>query len=139
RTPQGKIDRRSLPPPAATPAVERAPIRPRTSLERQIAAVWTDVLRVEEVGIDSNFFELGGNSFQLIQVYGKLCQSVSGELLLVELFEFPTIRLLARRLSQTGETPASSQPSRAQIRQAQWEAVSRQQRIRTEIRENRSS
>src|SRR5205823_1688761 len=69
-TPNGKVDRRALPAlrPAQAPP-DRPFVPPRTPEEQQVAAIWADVLGVERVGVDDNFFERGGNSLSLIQVH----------------------------------------------------------------------
>jgi len=94
-TPNGKVDRNAL------PALEQinvgAPrkyVAPSTPTERLLSEVWREVLRVEQVGIDDNFFELRGDSILAIQIVAK-----AGELgvpvTLIHLFQYPTIRELA--------------------------------------------
>src|SRR5262249_5786556 len=62
-TPNGKVDRRALPAPDELNAnLTRTPVAPRTPLEEALAAMWTEVLRVEPIGVQDNFFELGGQS-----------------------------------------------------------------------------
>ncbi|HEX5709541.1 MAG TPA: phosphopantetheine-binding protein [Pyrinomonadaceae bacterium] len=73
-------------------------------MERKIADVWRETLGVEEVGGDDNFFDLGGHSLAMVKVYDRLQGALAGErlareLTLVEMFEHPTVRALARRLS----------------------------------------
>jgi non-ribosomal peptide synthase protein (TIGR01720 family) len=70
-TPSGKTDRRALPGPA--PAATGGPrTAPRTDTERRIARIWADVLGVEQVGADDNFFHLGGDSILSMQVVSRL-------------------------------------------------------------------
>ncbi|MFD6285592.1 non-ribosomal peptide synthase/polyketide synthase [Streptomyces sp. NPDC060205] len=73
-TPNGKTDRRALPAPGpAHTAVAAGPrTAPRTATERRIAHVWTDVLGVEDIGVDDNFFVLGGDSILSMQVVSRL-------------------------------------------------------------------
>ncbi|MBV8201195.1 MAG: amino acid adenylation domain-containing protein, partial [Acidobacteria bacterium] len=61
-TPSGKIDRRALPEPAASGAVQRELVLPRTPLERYLADLWRDALPAGSFGVEDNFFALGGNS-----------------------------------------------------------------------------
>ncbi|HLL83070.1 MAG TPA: amino acid adenylation domain-containing protein, partial [Longimicrobium sp.] len=69
-TPNGKVDRRALPAPEyAGSAVHTAP---RDETEQRIARVWAEVLGVEEVGVEDNFFDLGGDSLLLMRVYTRL-------------------------------------------------------------------
>ncbi|MFC4857850.1 non-ribosomal peptide synthetase [Actinophytocola glycyrrhizae] len=109
-TPTGKLDRRALPAPG-----ERASSAgyepPRTELERRLAEIWRTVLGTEQVGIHDTFFDIGGNSTALIQVYGHLVSVTSREVSLQELYEHPTIAAFARHL---GDTPdPAPEPARA--------------------------
>ncbi|MFF8644011.1 non-ribosomal peptide synthase/polyketide synthase [Streptomyces sp. NPDC015345] len=71
-TPNGKIDRRALPAPGPTQAVDGPRTAPRTDTERRIARIWADVLGIDEVGADDNFFALGGDSILSMQVVSRL-------------------------------------------------------------------
>jgi len=80
-------------------------LAPRTATERQIAAIWQEVLSVPQVGISDNFFELGGHSLLATQVITRLRDAFGVELPLRNLFESPTVAALAaifdaRRLGQ---------------------------------------
>jgi amino acid adenylation domain-containing protein len=68
RTPNGKIDRKSLPDPLHHSPVGETVIPPRTDAEKRLATIWEKTLSVEKVGIDRNFFELGGHSLLAMQV-----------------------------------------------------------------------
>ena len=74
-----------------------AGLSPRDDLERSIASVWREILQVESVGIDASFFDVGGNSLLLLEVQARLAQ-LGGALTVVDLFQSPTIRDLARRM-----------------------------------------
>jgi amino acid adenylation domain-containing protein len=101
-TPNGKVDRRALPTPRMEDAVgPRAFIAPRTEVERALAAIWSEVLRVELVGIEDNFFELGGHSLLAAQVVSRVREEMSVDVPLRLLFEQPTITLLAAHLEAT--------------------------------------
>ncbi|HXO43037.1 MAG TPA: amino acid adenylation domain-containing protein, partial [Thermoanaerobaculia bacterium] len=67
-TANGKLDRKALPAPDAAPGGANEYLPPRTPVERELAAIWAAVLRVERVGVDENFFELGGDSILTLQV-----------------------------------------------------------------------
>jgi len=73
--PNGKLDRARLPAPDWTTAGTTDYVAPRTATERALAAVWADVLRVERVGVDDNFFSLGGDSILSIQVVAQARQA----------------------------------------------------------------
>jgi acyl carrier protein len=79
------------------------PLLPRNQMERTIAACWRDVLALTEIDIDRTFFELGGQSLQLVQVVGRLQTTLGREIGVVEMFRYPTVRTLARHLAAHGE------------------------------------
>ncbi|OUL34271.1 non-ribosomal peptide synthetase [Nostoc sp. T09] len=98
-TPNGKLDRKALPKPERVRLeLEGNYVAPRTPTEKQIAEIWTQVLRLERVGIHNNFFELGGHSLLGIQVVSRLRQALQVEILMSNLFELPTIADLAQRV-----------------------------------------
>jgi amino acid adenylation domain-containing protein len=89
-TPNGKVDRKALPePPAVKDSRYIAPVSKR---EKTIAAVWKEVLKRDEVGIDDNFFASGGNSLDIIQLSSRLNQVLEKEIDVITLFEYTTIR-----------------------------------------------
>jgi acyl carrier protein len=94
-TSNGKIDRRALPLP--NPELNRSVdyVAPDNPTQEAIAAIFGQVLKLEKVGIDDNFFEIGGNSLQATQVISRLRENLSLELPLRYLFEQPTIEDLA--------------------------------------------
>ncbi|MEU1423136.1 non-ribosomal peptide synthase/polyketide synthase [Kitasatospora sp. NPDC005751] len=71
-TPSGKADRRALPDPGPAQAAAGRRVAPRTDTERRIARIWSDVLGIEEIGADDNFFVLGGDSILSMQVVSRL-------------------------------------------------------------------
>jgi amino acid adenylation domain-containing protein/non-ribosomal peptide synthase protein (TIGR01720 family) len=92
-TSNGKLDRKALPAPDADQQ-RQAYVAPRSELERQIAEVWADVLKVEKVGLEENFFELGGDSIISIQVVSRARQS-GIRFTPKQLFEHQTVQGLA--------------------------------------------
>jgi natural product biosynthesis luciferase-like monooxygenase protein len=104
-TPNGKIDRRALPAPDQRAARALAPAsEPTDGLQRRLAAIWCEVLGRPAVGVDDNFFDLGGHSLLTIQVASRLGQLLGRAVPITDLFRFPTIRGLAAHLG--GEAPA---------------------------------
>ncbi|HYX25277.1 MAG TPA: amino acid adenylation domain-containing protein [Thermoanaerobaculia bacterium] len=94
-----KVDRRALPDPDRGAWGAPAEIEePRSEMERTIAAIWRELLALDRVGIDDNFFDSGGHSLLTVRVYHRLRKALNRELPLVALFEYPTIRALARYL-----------------------------------------
>jgi phthiocerol/phenolphthiocerol synthesis type-I polyketide synthase E len=73
---------------------------PRTGLEASLAALWTSVLGVEQVGADQDFFSLGGNSLVAIQLIAQIRKAEGVRLPIRVLFEAPTIALLAARIEE---------------------------------------
>jgi amino acid adenylation domain-containing protein/non-ribosomal peptide synthase protein (TIGR01720 family) len=75
-TPTGKVNRAALPAPDhERPTMSTAYLAPRTEIERILCQIWTGLLNVEKVGIDDDFFELGGDSILAIQMIGKADQA----------------------------------------------------------------
>jgi polyketide synthase PksN len=109
RTPNGKVDRRALPVPGA-PAVSGPP--PTTELERLIAKTWCEVLRVERVAVDQNFFDAGGDSLRLTEVLAGLRDQLAPQLSRMDMFRYPTVRAMARHLGGAGVTEPSDEPGR---------------------------
>ncbi|MEW6367290.1 MAG: amino acid adenylation domain-containing protein [Acidobacteriota bacterium] len=108
-TPNGKIDRARLP--APDPQHNEAVVdyvEPKGDIERTISTIWREVLRVERVGANDNFFDLGGHSLLLSQVYSTLVKTLGREIKLLDLFKFPTVGALARHLAQPGEATGAS-------------------------------
>ncbi|WP_223812469.1 lytic murein transglycosylase [Pseudomonas savastanoi] len=85
-TANGKLDRKALPAPDAS-QLQATYIAPQGDLEQQLAAIWADVLKVEQVGRSDNFFELGGHSLLATQVISRIRQQLDVELSLRDLFE----------------------------------------------------
>ncbi|TWV29510.1 amino acid adenylation domain-containing protein, partial [Streptomyces misionensis] len=71
-TPNGKTDRRALPAPGPGQTADGPCTAPRTDTERRVARIWADVLGIEDVGADDNFFALGGDSILSMQVVSRL-------------------------------------------------------------------
>jgi len=116
-TPNGKVDRRALPAPAGVrPGARRRTAE--TEMEERVAAVWAEVLGLEEVGVEDNFFDLGGHSLLLVKLQARLAAAVGGEVRVVELFQYPTVRALAGRLSGGGNRAGSAAVSEGDQRGA---------------------
>lgn len=103
-TPTGKVDRRALPEPnRAQPGPQSHVITPRTSLEKVIAAVWVELLNLEQIDINENFFDLGGHSLLVTQVLLRVQDTLQIEISLPQFFDAPTIAGLAKSIL-TGST-----------------------------------
>jgi natural product biosynthesis luciferase-like monooxygenase protein len=106
RTPNGKIDRKALPAPHAGPGVEPAPeSQPHTDVEQMVAGIWQDVLHTPRVGLDQNFFDLGGHSLLTMQVLARVRSATGRQLPITDMFRFPTVRSLASHLARGDDPP----------------------------------
>jgi len=119
-TPSGKADRAALPAPGAgRPELGTPFIGPRDGLERSIAALWRQVLGVDQVGADDNFFDLGGHSLLMSELKARLTETLQREVSMVELFQYPTVGSLASYLSRpagAGQQPVAGAHDRAEGR-----------------------
>ncbi|MDZ8261463.1 non-ribosomal peptide synthetase [Nostoc sp. ChiQUE01b] len=100
-TPNGKVDRRALRAPENLRPELTAPFQaPQSDIEKIIAQAWQEVLHLEKVGINDNFFDLGGHSLLIVELNHKLKKDLSKDISIVEIFQNPTINLLAEYLKQ---------------------------------------
>jgi amino acid adenylation domain-containing protein len=101
-TPNGKVNRQALPAPQYTRIELEGPfVAPRTHAETQVAAIWTEILKLDRVGVYDNFFALGGHSLLATQVVSRLRLAFPHvELPLRLLFEMPTVAGLALAIVQ---------------------------------------
>ncbi|ASS75393.1 hypothetical protein CIG75_10585 [Tumebacillus algifaecis] len=102
-TPNGKIDRSALPAPELTRDGMADYIAPQTPLEEQLAAIWSELLGMERVGREDNFFALGGHSLLATQAASRIRHRLGADVPLRVLFEQPTLAALAELLSAAGE------------------------------------
>ena len=100
-THNGKIDRAALPPPDADNVLREGESEAaRTPTEERVAAIVTALLNLDAVGIDDNFFMLGGHSLLGTQIIGQISETFGVDMPLRSLFEAPTVRLLAEEIEQ---------------------------------------
>jgi len=92
RTPNGKLDRKALPAPEPVRAESYAP--PQTLEQETVAAIWAETLGVERVGVQDNFFDLGGHSLAIAGAHRKIQDKLGIEFPLIAMFEHPTIESL---------------------------------------------
>jgi amino acid adenylation domain-containing protein len=104
-TATGKVDRRALPEPeAGRDTVVQDFVAPRTPVEETLARIWSEVLKIEKVGIHDDFFDLGGHSLLATQLISRVRENFNVDLALRLVFESPTIAGLALKI----ETAKSS-------------------------------
>lgn len=92
----------------ARPNTASTYVAPTTDLERQIVAIWQDVLGLDQVGIRDNFFDLGGHSLLAVRLFNKLKKIAGQNLPLSTLFEAPTVEQLASLLRKDAPAPTWS-------------------------------
>ncbi|MEG3875939.1 amino acid adenylation domain-containing protein [Microcoleus sp. herbarium7] len=128
-TPNGKVDYLALPVPENRLDLKRDYVMPKTEAERLIAEVWQEILQLEKVGINDNFFEIGGHSLLLVKVQAKLHKVLERNISAIDLFKYPSIKMLAEYLSrkQDGQQPMFREVN-SYVRK-QEEAVSRQKEL----------
>nr|MDZ8168143.1 amino acid adenylation domain-containing protein [Nostoc sp. CmiSLP01]MDZ8284553.1 amino acid adenylation domain-containing protein [Nostoc sp. ChiSLP01] len=112
-TPNGKVDRQNLPKGDRTrPDLEETFVAPRNSIEEKLASIWAELLQIEPIGINDNFFNLGGHSLIAAQMLSRIRDGFQVELFFHHIFANPTIAGLAglieqpNRLQQQLQRPA---------------------------------
>ncbi|MFE9240677.1 amino acid adenylation domain-containing protein [Streptomyces sp. NPDC007007] len=93
-TTNGKLDKRALPAPGREALGPAGSVAPRTVTEERIAAVWADVLGLEQVGVEDGFFELGGHSIRAVALVGRL-RAIGYDLAVRDVFEHRTVARIA--------------------------------------------
>ncbi len=101
RTANGKVDKVALAKvePVVSGGAEEEGEQPREEVERMVAGIWAEVLGVQRVGLNDNFFDLGGHSLLIVQVHERLRRQVGEGVSIVDLFQYPTVGSLSRFLS----------------------------------------
>ena len=110
----GKVDRDALPAPAGKPLIGESYEAPDSELESVISEAWCEVLGLERVGVNDNFFDLGGHSLLVLQVHAKLERLLHRNVPVVRLFQYPTVGGLARHIGD--ETPGHALRDEARAR-----------------------
>jgi len=98
-TPNRKIDRKALPKPEVVDAEAGAlVVEAGDAFERTVADIWKSVIGVNKISTHDNFFDAGGNSLLALRVYNAINSAYPQQILLVDLFAYPTISLIAAKL-----------------------------------------
>ena len=112
-TPNGKVDHKALPEPdTAISSVQY--VRSQTELEKTLCEIWQEVLSIEKVGVEDNFFKLGGHSLLTVRLINRI-KSIGYEVTLSNLFSYPTVASLAKSIQNQSRTmtrvAGATQPS----------------------------
>jgi amino acid adenylation domain-containing protein len=97
-SPNGKLDRKGLPVPAAEFRAGREYEAPQGEVESQMAQIWAGILKVEQVGRHDNFFELGGHSLLVVRLVSRLREAFDVDVPISEVFARPVLSSLAEYL-----------------------------------------
>jgi hypothetical protein len=131
-TSNGKVDRRDLPDPGVVNTQRVMDyLAPRSELEQSIAGIWQDVLNVDQVGVNSNFFDLGGHSLLIPRIQMRIQELVNKRLSIIDFFSYPTISSLSECLSGQKVEPTLLQQSsdRAQARRQAIKALNKSKSV----------
>ncbi|WP_420630860.1 MupA/Atu3671 family FMN-dependent luciferase-like monooxygenase [Candidatus Leptofilum sp.] len=136
-TPNKKTDRKALPAPdQVLVEPQTAYVAPTNDLEQKIAEIWQQLLNVPQVGLNDNFFDLGGHSLLTVQAHRQLKEVVDKEISITDMFRFPTIRSLADYLNEdngsngTQKAVEQSVDRAASRREKMMQRRQRRQRVR---------
>lgn len=114
--PNGKIDRQALPRPSGNALAKGRRRAPRTETEKRVLRIWQELLQVEDLGIDDNFFEMGGHSMLAVRMIRRMEVEFQRPVWLNMLFEQPTVSAMALQLEGPGR---HKDKSMALLRQGQ--------------------
>ncbi|ESA35630.1 amino acid adenylation domain protein [Leptolyngbya sp. Heron Island J] len=134
--PNGKVNRLKLAAISVTRNHSIQPfISPKTDMEEKLVEIWKNILQTEQVGVEDNFFDLGGHSLLLMRVHNQLEVRLNSKISIVELFKYSTIRTLAQRLGQpsqesrrVAEQESTSSPKNRKV------LMQRQKAVRTRLK-----
>jgi natural product biosynthesis luciferase-like monooxygenase protein len=130
-TPNRKIDRNALPLPATESVRADGFVAPENAVEKAIAAIWSRILGVPEIGARDNFFALGGHSLLAVQAHREIRDALGAtRLTITDIFRFPTLAALAAHLDDRPK-PDEAAARLAERAQARADAMSRRRELRT--------
>ena len=110
-TPNGKVDRKTLLSSSALQSEQRMDhyVAPQTELEKALVGIWGEILEQDRIGIQDNFFDLGGHSLKGMRIVARVQQELGQTIALLDLFQQQTIEALAKRIAEQ-ETAGLSDP-----------------------------
>ncbi|HEX2269982.1 MAG TPA: amino acid adenylation domain-containing protein, partial [Pyrinomonadaceae bacterium] len=129
QTPTGKVDRQALLSAKGVRArFESTYVPPQTEVERAIVSIFQQILGVDRVGLNDNFFDLGGHSLLLVKLQNRLQQTFKRDVSLVQLIEHPTVGSLTRYFSNRTGEEFSVRDVQERLNK-QWAALSRRKQL----------
>lgn len=132
QTPSGKLDRRALPKPSTKrPVLENEFVAASGVLETELAVIWAKLLELDEVGVNDNFFDLGGNSILSLKLGLLIRRELNVEITVVALFQYPTVRTMANYLS-------SNDTSKDKQKEMALQRAKNAKKAFTKVKNNRS-
>lgn len=97
----GKIDRKALPDPDSNASANEYEYpSAETPLEKMISCIWKELLTLDNINVEQNFFDMGGHSLMMAQVHYRLKENLNTAVSLTDLFQYPTIRSLSKHLEK---------------------------------------
>ena len=143
-TSHAKIDRQQLPAPSSEQTAPAGDLTlPSTEREQQIAAAWCEALSLPKVGVHENFFDIGGNSLLLLQIFKKIEPLLPAHFLIVDLFRYPTIASLSEQLGRQESTQTTNiseiQQRAALQKSAATEQAKRQRAAKSVVKSRRQT
>lgn len=104
-TTNGKIDKKALPQPVYIRPDSAPPLRkPRTNLEKNITTIWSQLLQIQDIGIDDNFFDLGGTSLLTQKTVTLMKRRFDLKVPVTKIYQYPTIAELSKHIENQGDT-----------------------------------
>lgn len=96
--PNGKLNTKALPKPESVKGFSTNYEAAKNDIEKKVEKIWESILNIDHIGVNDNFFDIGGHSLLLIQVYYKIKESFKTDLAVVDMFKYSTIRSLSEYL-----------------------------------------
>ncbi|WP_268559124.1 non-ribosomal peptide synthetase [Bacillus vallismortis] len=105
----GKLDLKALPDPMEEPESDEQVIKPHNETEKKLVSIFAGILNISEsdISMEDNFFDIGGNSFHIVELSNKLKEQFGQELSVVQLFQYTSVTAIAAQLSRQTESESS--------------------------------
>ena len=112
----GKVDRNELPEPTGERQLASEFVAPADRVETELSEIWKALLQLDSVGIRDNFFDIGGHSLLVVQMHARIREKFDTPISIVELFQYPTIETLAKRMQLSSQESGEAIVSQAIVR-----------------------